>query len=212
MNVSEYVRLGLRYRQDPFFVKYLMGKRVLDIGSGRGEFLARDPDNFVGVDVDPLLISQCRQRGLTAHCMNAFELKFPNGSFDAVHAAQLIEHFSPVDASRFLSEVSRVIRPGGCVYLTTPGVRNVWNTFSHIRPYPPDAFRKLLGSDTENYIRESQIDLIYENAWGSRHYFENRAMMFASGVLDLLMPPGNPIGWTIILRKKIPASESTSLA
>lgn len=211
MNVLEYVHLGLRHRKDPFFMRYLIGKRVLDIGSGRGEFLAREPGNFVGVDVDPSLVSQCQQRGLSAYCMNAFELEFPDGSFDAVHAAQLIEHFSPVDASRFLSEVSRVIRPGGCVYLTTPGVRNVWNTFSHVRPYPPDAFRKLLESDTESYIRESKIDLTYENAWGSRHYFESRVMMFASGVMDLLVPPGNPIGWTIILRKNLPTSESTSL-
>ena len=211
MNVLEYVRLGLRHRKDPFFVKYLMGKRVLDIGSGRGEFLARESGNFVGDDVDPLLVSQCQQRGLSAYCMNAFELDFPDESFDAVHASQLIEHFSHVDASRFLSEVSRVIRPGGWVYLTTPGVRNVWNTFSHVRPYPPDAFRKLLGSDTENYIRESKIDLAYENARASRHYFESRVMMFASGVMDLLVPPGNPIGWTIVLRKNLPTSESTSL-
>lgn len=212
MNVLEYVRLGLRYRKDPFFVKYLMGKRVLDIGSGRGEFLAREPKSFVGVDIDPSLVSLCKERGLSAHCMSAFELEFPNGSFDAVHAAQLIEHFSSVDASRFLSEVARVVRPGGWVYLTTPGVRNVWNTFSHVRPYPPDAFRKLLGSDTENYIRESEIDLVFEKAWGSRRYYENRAMMFTSGVLDLLMPPGNPIGWTIILRKKNATSKGVSLA
>lgn len=202
MNVLDYVRLGLRYRKDPFYVKYLMGKRVLDIGSGRGEFLAREPGNFVGVDVDPLLVSLCQKRGLSAYCMNAFELGFPDESFDAVHAAQLIEHFSPADASRFLSEVSRIIQPGGLVYLTTPGVRNVWNTFSHIRPYPPDAFRKLLGSDTENYIRESQIDLSYVNAWGSRRYFKSQTMMFASGILDLLIPPKNPIGWTILLRKE----------
>lgn len=212
VNILEYVRLGLRNKKDPFFVKYLMGKRVLDIGSGRGEFLAREPGNFVGVDVDPSLVAQCQQRGLTAHCMSAFALEFPNDSFDAVHAAQLIEHFSPTEASRFLCEVSRVLRPGGWVYLTTPGVCNVWNTFSHIRPYPPDAFRKLLGSATENYIRESQINLTYENAWGSTHYFENRAMMFASGVLDMLMPPRNPIGWTIILRRQSATSEGVLLA
>jgi ubiquinone/menaquinone biosynthesis C-methylase UbiE len=112
MNVAEYVRLGLRYRIDPFFVKYLMGMKVLDVGSGRGEFLARDPSNFVGIDVDPGLVSQCLQSGLTAYCMNAMELDFPDESFDVVHAAQVIEHFSPGDASRFLGEASRVVRRG----------------------------------------------------------------------------------------------------
>lgn len=202
MNVIEYVGLGLRYGKDPFYAKYLMGKRVLDIGSGRGEFLAKDPENFTGIDLDPLQVSQCQQQGLSAYCMSAFELDFPDESFDTVHAAQLIEHFSPVDASRFLAEACRVIRPGGWIYLTTPGVRNVWNTFSHVRPYPPDAFRKLLGSATENYIRESQVNLEFLNAWGTRRYFKSRPMMFVSGIFNLLFPSSDPIGWTILLRKK----------
>lgn len=201
MNVIEYVRLGLRYRTNPLYAKYLMGRKVLDIGAGRGEFLAREPGNFVGIDIDPLLVSQCRQRGLTAHCMNALALEFPDGSFDVVHAAQVIEHLSSGDASRFLGEASRVLRPGGRVYLTTPGVRNVWNTFSHVRPYPPVAFRKLLGSATENYIRESDVNLVFEDAWGSRFCFGSRAAALMSGVVDMLVPPDNPIGWTIVLCK-----------
>lgn len=202
MNVIEYIRLGLRYRKDPFFIKYLKGRRVLDIGAGRGEFLARDPDNFVGVDIDPELVTQCRERGMQAHCMSAFLLEFPNASFDAVHASQLIEHFSPTDAVRFLGEASRVLRPDGIIFLTTPGVRNVWNTFSHIRPYPPEAFRKLLGSDTENYIRESHLNLMLDAAWGFRFYSERKVLMFASCMMDLLVPPRDPIGWTIVLRKE----------
>lgn len=204
MNFVEYFRLGLRHRRDPFFIKYLKGRRVLDIGSGRGEFLAQDPINFTGVDVDATLVTQCRERGMRAHCMSALSLEFPDASFDAVHASQLIEHFSPTDAVRFLAEAARVLHPGGIVFITTPGVRNVWNTFSHLRPYPPEAFRKLLNSDTENYIRENRLDLMVENAWGSRFYFKRKAMMFIFCLIDLLMPPKDPIGWTILLRKKGP--------
>lgn len=68
--------------------------------------------------------------------MHVLELKFPNESFDAVHAAQLIEHFAPVETVCFLSKASRALRPGGIVYLTTPGVRNVRNTLSQVCPYP----------------------------------------------------------------------------
>jgi hypothetical protein len=102
---------------------------------------------------------------------------------------------------RFVHEAARVVRDGGVVLLTTPGVKNVWNTFSHVRPYPPDAFRKLLKSDTENYIRDSGIPLVLETAWGQRHYFESRLITFLLSVLDLLWKPGNPIGWVIVLRK-----------
>jgi len=196
------MRLALRYRADPFFVKYLQGRRVLDVGAGRGEFLMRDPERFVGVDVDPALVASCRERRLSAFCMSALRLDFPDGSFDAVRAAQLIEHFASMDAARFLKEAARVIRDGGVVFLTTPGIKNVWNTFSHVRPYPPDAFRKLLESDTENYMHGSGgIPLVLEGAWGQRYHFDSRLLTFVSGVLDLLWKPRNPIGWVIVLRK-----------
>lgn len=201
MKVLEYIRLALRHRADPLFVKYLQGRCVLDVGSGRGEFLGRDPKNFVGVDVDPSLVACCRERQLSAFCMSALSLDFPDGSFDAVHAAQLIEHFDSTDAARFVQEAARVVRDGGVVFLTTPGIKNVWNTFSHVKPYPPDAFRKLLKSDTENYIRDSGIPLVLEGAWGQRYYFESRLLAFVSSVLDLLWQPRNPIGWVIVLRK-----------
>lgn len=203
MELIEYVRLGLKHRRDPFQIKYLTGRRVLDVGCGTGEFLARDPENFVGVDVDLQLVDRCRERGLTAHCMSALALEFPDASFDAVHAAQLIEHFTPADAARFIFESARVLRPGGHLFLTTPGVRNVWNTFSHIRPYPPAAFAKLLSSATENYLREAPpVVLEIECVQGYRHYFASRTATFASSIIDLLFPPRDPIGWTIVLHKK----------
>lgn len=202
MKLLEYLALGIRYRRDPFYVKYLSGRRILDVGCGRGEFLRRDIANTVGVDVDPALVDQCQAQGLSAHCMSALALEFPDASFDGVHAAQLIEHFAPPQATRFLDEAARVLRPGGYVFLTTPGVRNVWNTFSHIRPYPPAAFSKLLSSATENYIRECQPLLEVADAQGYRFCFRSRAANFAASILDLLLPPGDPIGWTIVLRRK----------
>jgi SAM-dependent methyltransferase len=134
--------------------------------------------------------------------MSALALDFPDASFGAVHAAQLIEHFAPSDAARFISEAARVLRPGGYLFMTTPGVRNVWGTFSHIRPYPPAAFAKLLTCAVENYIRDTTPPLDFEYAQGCRHYSTSRAVTFASSIFDLLFPPRDPIGWTIILRRK----------
>lgn len=202
MKAFEFIRLGIKHRKDPFYVKYLMGRRVLDVGCGYGDFLVKEPDNFVGIDIDPYLISQCHDRKLTAYCMDALDLRFRDESFDVVRAAQLIEHFSPREAARFLNEASRVVRKGGWVYLTTPGVCNIWNTFSHIRPYPPVAFRKLLNTPTENYINEAVMNLEYFNAWGSRKYYNNKMLAFISQAVDLIVTPGTPIGWTILLRKK----------
>lgn len=201
MTLLEYIRLGWRYRQNPFFVKYLVGRKVLDVGVGEGLFVAQDPDRFTGIDIDMYLVEKCQQKGLNVQLMSAFKLDFPNDTFDAVHASQLIEHFTPSDATLFLCEASRVLKPTGIIYLTTPGVRNVWNTFSHIRPYPPMAFKKLLSKNTEGYLRGQSINLVLEGYWGNRFYFSRSFLNYIAGGGDILWPPSNPIGWTIILRK-----------
>lgn len=206
MKLSRYIHLAIRHRDDPLFRHYLHGRRVLDIGCGAGEFLARDSVNFVGIDIDERLVAVCREKGLDAAVGSALAPAFPDESFDAVHAAQLVEHLTPAEATLFLSHAARVLKPGGLVFLTTPGVRNIWNTFSHIRPYPPASFRKLLTSKTEAYLSGEAIPLHVEAAYGTRFYFRNRLLIFLSRVLDLLLPPTNPIGWTIILRKTNPAA------
>lgn len=201
MRVIKYISLALRYRKNPFFIKYLSGRRVLDVGAGQGCFVAKDPKNFVGVELDKNLVESCCNKGLEVYCMNALALNFPDSTFDAVHAAQMIEHFSPNDAVQFLREAARVVRPGGIIFITTPGIRNVWNTFSHIRPYPPVSFSKLLTRATEGYLQEGVIPLKLEAYFGNRYHFNNLVFTFIIRAIDIILPPKNPHGWTIILKK-----------
>jgi SAM-dependent methyltransferase len=202
MNIFEYVCLLIKYRKDPFFVKYLENKRVLDVGCGRGGFLSKDPKNFIGVDIDQQSVDFCNSKRLTAYKQSVLDLCFEANSFDAIHASQLIEHFSPSDAVRVLCSVSSVLKPGGIIFLTTPGVKNVWDTFSHIRPYPPSSFKKLLSSDTESYMRNSLNGLYLDKAWGFRFYTKIKLLTPLFCLIDLIFKPSNPIGWTIILKKK----------
>lgn len=200
MNIVEYIILGLRHRRDPFFVKYLSGRDVLDVGAGEGYFVAKDP-RFTGIELDPNLVNSGQKKGLNIQLMSAFKMDFPDNSFDVVHASQIIEHFSPENAALFLQEASRVLKLGGIIYITTPGIRNVWNTFSHIRPYPPASFRKLLARSTEGYLYTEPLKLTLEGFWGKRAYFRRPFFNFAFGALDIVFTPHNPIGWLIILRK-----------
>jgi len=82
----------------------------------------------------------------------------------------------------------------------------VWNTFSHVRPYPPTAFRKLLSTETENLVRGGGLELEFIGAWGTRLYLENRVFRVLGGCVDLLWPPNDPIGWTVVLQKKLKTS------
>jgi ubiquinone/menaquinone biosynthesis C-methylase UbiE len=97
-------------------------ERVLDIGCGTGSatmFLAREfPRATVrGVDLSPGMIRQARQKiGLDPEARVAFregdasKLPFPDAGFDLV-----AQNNMPV----FFKEISRVLRPGGCVVIAS---------------------------------------------------------------------------------------------
>ena len=101
------------------------GQRLLDVGCGPGTItvdLARlvAPGQVVGVDrvEDPL--AEGRRAAAERSIGNVafevgdiYDLGYPDGSFDAVHAHQVLQHLSdPVAA---LIEMRRVGRPGGLV-------------------------------------------------------------------------------------------------
>jgi SAM-dependent methyltransferase len=196
-----YLRLLVKHRANPLHAHYLAGKRVLDVGCGLGDFIAKDKDRRVGVDLNADLVKACNSRGLVAHCMSATKLNFPDESFDAVHAAELVEHLCPEDAASFLSEASRVLKKGGLVYLTTPSEYTVWNTFSHVRPYPPIAFSKLLNRATEAFVHEAPIPLALERGFAFKARIKNPVVSGLIRAWQITLPPSRPQGYVIVLRK-----------
>jgi ubiquinone/menaquinone biosynthesis C-methylase UbiE len=70
-----------------------------------------------------------------------YALPFPDASFDVVHAHQLLQHLSaPV---RALSEMRRVLRPGGRLLVHTMPNRTVYDvTYRIQRAVRPDRWRR----------------------------------------------------------------------
>ncbi len=201
MNLLIYISLFSRFGENPLHLHYFKGKTVLDVGCGEGDFLAKDKSIRVGIDIDPKMVAKCKERHLVAHCMSASDLVFLNGTFDAVHASELIEHLHPQEAVRFLLEASRVLKPDGIIYLTTPGERNVWNTFSHIKPYPPMAFEKLLNKSTEGFLSESYLPLRLERSFAFSAISRFKWLTRLKRTLNIAFPARRPTGYVIILKK-----------
>jgi len=98
----------------------LEGKRVLEVGSGRGggaSFVKRylGPAEMTGVDFSANAVAFCRRRysirGLSFREGAAEQLPFEDDSFDAVLNVESSHCYASMH--EFLSEVRRVLKPGG---------------------------------------------------------------------------------------------------
>ncbi len=98
----------------------LAGLDVLEVGSGRGggaSYVKRyhQPKTMTGVDYSSKAVAFCREKhqveGLRYEHGDAENLPFEDASFDAVINVESSHCYAVM--ARFLSEVNRVLRPGG---------------------------------------------------------------------------------------------------
>lgn len=100
------------------------GERALDLGCGSGDFtqeLNAAGANAVGVEVAAAALERATARYPELDFrLSPIDgpLPFEDCSFELVWASEVIEHVT--DTARWLSEVRRVLAPGGRLLLSTP--------------------------------------------------------------------------------------------
>lgn len=98
----------------------LLAKRCLEVGCGRGAFEGM-VDRYVGVDI-------AAGAGRNMHkpfvCASAANLPFRADSFDAAWTITVLEHVP--NPERALSEMRRVLRPGGVLLLAPAWFTRPW--------------------------------------------------------------------------------------
>jgi ubiquinone/menaquinone biosynthesis C-methylase UbiE len=117
---DELERYGLQLYNHTVSETNLEGKDIVEVGSGRGggaSFITRyhKPNSYTGVDLSKKLIRYCNKNynlpGLSFTFGNAEKLPFDNTLFDAAVNIESSRNYGNFD--KFLSEVYRVLRPGG---------------------------------------------------------------------------------------------------
>ena len=95
--------------------------RVLEVGSGLGEFAERIGSRLgaevVAVDISPRMVDLTRARGIDASVADAAALPFLDSEFDAVVANWVLHHLEDLD--RGIAEIARVLTDTGRLVATT---------------------------------------------------------------------------------------------
>jgi SAM-dependent methyltransferase len=125
------------------------GPRVLDLGPGRGEWLALLAEAGVGargVDDNAAMADHLRARGLDVVLDDAAAhlAAVPDDALDVVTAFHVVEHLDLESLLALLAQTCRVLRPGGLLILETPhpanlvmGACNFYLDPTHRSPVPP---------------------------------------------------------------------------
>jgi ubiquinone/menaquinone biosynthesis C-methylase UbiE len=137
--------------------------KVLDIGSGNGKLaiaMAKRGNTVSGLDVSKIAIQKSQELNkkiapdIKVEFKNgdARNLPFENESFDYITSQDLIEHISEDDFKIHLSEVYRVLKPGGRYMFWTPSeLRGGSSLGLHLKEYTIYEIDKIIGNTKFKY-------------------------------------------------------------
>ncbi len=144
-----------------YVLKYIEGKDVLDLGCNTGygtAILRQNAKSIIGIDVSENAINFARKNygsyGIEFYVTDGIMLNFEDNSFDCATSFQVLEHI--VDYDSFFSEIKRVLRPNGTIYLTTPNAKirlvnnqKPWNKY-HNYEFTPIELQNFLSRYFDN--------------------------------------------------------------
>jgi SAM-dependent methyltransferase len=110
------------------------GARLLDLGCYDGAWTLRLAEtigtrDMTGVEIAPEMAAKSRAKGVRVVEGSLNEpIPLPDGSFDVIHANQVIEHL--YDTDRFVEEIRRLLAPTGYAVLSTNNLASLHNIVS----------------------------------------------------------------------------------
>jgi cyclopropane fatty-acyl-phospholipid synthase-like methyltransferase len=143
------------------------GKRVLEIGYGSGTSLLELNSRFDevhGVDLHQYgswIRNVFAEQQIAVNLVRAsiLEPPYPAGYFNAIIAISILEHLSPSDLPKVMSQVHRLLSPGGVFVVGMPGLNPMMTTAfkflrCDIKKYHFSAPKQALDEATKVFIVE----------------------------------------------------------
>ena len=136
-----------------------------DLGGGTG-FVTRylNDCGFVTMNVEPSRFGAVRsaERGVPTICSSLSDLNLPNNCVSAVTMFDVLEHLS--NRREVLSEIHRVMMPGGLLILTVPALRLLWSQhdveLGHCLRFSRGSIRKELRENGYEVVRSGYFFLL----------------------------------------------------
>ena len=108
------------------FEPFRKTNRILDTGCGHGFFLEVAKEKgweVFGTELSDKAIKDCESKGIQMLKGSLTDDSFEENFFDIIISIEFLEHIShPV---QYASQIKRLLRPGGQVYITTPNFNSL---------------------------------------------------------------------------------------
>lgn len=134
----------------------ISGKRILDLGCGRGRWLDYFGDRGVevqGIDLSQNAVRICRKKGYTCHQGSIEDLSILQGRFDYITSITVLLHLPYAVKEKAIEQIGRKLRVGGKAIL----IESTWDD-------PAPHVYSLSNEKWLALFRKNGMKLVYEEA------------------------------------------------
>lgn len=176
-------------------------KEILDVGCSPGHIaisLARMGHTVTGIDLNDNYLVKYKSEWQKEISRKQWDIEktrldYNDEQFDYILFTEILEHISITHPKYILSDLFRLLKPGGILYLTTPNVSCFTNILQLVKNknifWDPDIFygstdrhnREYTSHDIEKILKDANIknyDISFFSTWGNTKQTSVRLIKF----------------------------------